>query len=95
MKVRDLNDGAPLRAVRPIKVKIKNEKPARIATQSVAGGLKVEKITPKEEPKKGEKKIVEVKKGYREKIGMESKQRMKSNQYQKKATVTRKVIGGK
>ncbi|KKR72683.1 50S ribosomal protein L22 [Candidatus Roizmanbacteria bacterium RIFCSPLOWO2_01_FULL_40_14] len=77
------------------KVKIKNEKPARIATQSVAGGLKVEKITPKEEPKKGEKKIVEVKKGYREKIGMESKQRMKSNQYQKKATVTRKVIGGK
>ncbi|MCR4264055.1 MAG: 50S ribosomal protein L22 [Candidatus Roizmanbacteria bacterium] len=37
---------------------------------------------------------VSPKKGYQEKIGKETKQ-MRSNQYQKKATVTRKVIGGK
>lgn len=65
------------------KLKMKNEK------------VKVDMLTPKKELKKEEKKTVETKKGYQEKIGKERSQEMKTQQYQKKGTVTRKVIGGK
>ncbi|MBI4137532.1 50S ribosomal protein L22 [Candidatus Roizmanbacteria bacterium] len=69
---------------------IAGSKPAVTGKKSV-----VQKAEPKEADKKPEKKVVAAKKVYQEKIGKETKQEMRSQQFQKKGPVTRKVIGGK